>query len=127
MQRATVGNIELAYKDKGSGPVLLLVHGFPLDHSMWSEQIEAQEGAMAGGRKRKCTRRSVISRFTAKTTDGAPSVDQARLASLEGLIKASLEKVGPGQTGEDTRRLDGRTVVAGRAQQRQRRGLGRNT
>jgi 3-oxoadipate enol-lactonase len=41
MQRATVGNIELAYKDKGSGPVLLLVHGFPLDHSMWSEQIEA--------------------------------------------------------------------------------------
>lgn len=41
MQRATVGNIELAYIDRGSGPVLLLVHGFPLDHSMWSEQIEA--------------------------------------------------------------------------------------
>ena len=41
MQRATVGNIELAYIDRGSGPVILFVHGFPLDHSMWSEQIEA--------------------------------------------------------------------------------------
>lgn len=27
--------------DEGSGPVLLLVHGFPLDHSMWREQVAA--------------------------------------------------------------------------------------
>lgn len=27
--------------DEGSGPPLLLVHGFPLDHSMWRHQIEA--------------------------------------------------------------------------------------
>jgi len=26
--------------DVGSGPVVLLVHGFPLDHSMWTAQIE---------------------------------------------------------------------------------------
>lgn len=26
--------------DRGSGPVLLLVHGFPLDHSMWRPQID---------------------------------------------------------------------------------------
>lgn len=26
--------------DEGSGPVILLVHGFPLDHTMWSSQIE---------------------------------------------------------------------------------------
>jgi len=41
MRRISVGEIELAFKDRGAGPVLLLVHGFPLDHSMWSEQINA--------------------------------------------------------------------------------------
>ena len=41
MLRATVGDIELAYVERGSGPVLLLVHGFPLDHSMWAGQIDA--------------------------------------------------------------------------------------
>lgn len=29
------------YQDVGEGPVLLLVHGFPLDHSMWARQVEA--------------------------------------------------------------------------------------
>jgi len=32
---------ELAYVDRGSGVPLLLVHGFPLDHTMWSAQIDA--------------------------------------------------------------------------------------
>ena len=41
MQRTTVGEVELSYVDKGSGQVVLLVHGFPLDHSMWAGQIEA--------------------------------------------------------------------------------------
>lgn len=27
-------------EDRGSGPTLLLVHGFPLDHSMWQGQID---------------------------------------------------------------------------------------
>jgi pimeloyl-ACP methyl ester carboxylesterase len=31
----------LAYIDRGQGPPVLLVHGFPLDHTMWSAQIEA--------------------------------------------------------------------------------------
>lgn len=41
MLRATVDDLELAYLDRGSGTVVLLVHGFPLDHSMWKRQIEA--------------------------------------------------------------------------------------
>ena len=41
MRRISVGEIELAFKDRGAGPVLLLVHGFPLDHSMWAGQIDA--------------------------------------------------------------------------------------
>jgi pimeloyl-ACP methyl ester carboxylesterase len=43
MSRRTVrvGEVELAVIEAGSGPPLLLVHGFPLDHSMWSEQLSA--------------------------------------------------------------------------------------
>jgi pimeloyl-ACP methyl ester carboxylesterase len=40
MNRIDIGEVELAVDDRGAGPVLLLVHGFPLDHGMWQEQIE---------------------------------------------------------------------------------------
>src|SRR3954453_20325275 len=32
---------EIAYVDRGNGTPILLVHGFPLDHTMWSDQIGA--------------------------------------------------------------------------------------
>lgn len=32
--------IEMAYTDVGSGRVVLLLHGFPFDKSMWKEQID---------------------------------------------------------------------------------------
>src|SRR5262249_24557688 len=32
---------ELAYVDRGDGQPVLLVHGFPLDHTMWDAQIAA--------------------------------------------------------------------------------------
>jgi pimeloyl-ACP methyl ester carboxylesterase len=41
MKRAALSTVELAYIDRGTGPLVLLVHGFPLDHTMWSSQIEA--------------------------------------------------------------------------------------
>jgi 3-oxoadipate enol-lactonase len=41
MKTITVRGIELAYVDRGQGTPLLLVHGFPLDHSMWNAQIDA--------------------------------------------------------------------------------------
>ena len=40
MKRVSIGDIELAVVDRGLGVPLLLVHGFPLDHSMWVSQIE---------------------------------------------------------------------------------------
>ena len=40
MKRIPIGDIELAVVDQGHGVPLLLVHGFPLDHSMWAGQIE---------------------------------------------------------------------------------------
>lgn len=32
--------LELGFDEAGEGPVLLLVHGFPLDRTMWSAQLE---------------------------------------------------------------------------------------
>lgn len=31
---------ELAYIDEGSGPVIVLLHGYPFDRSMWREQMD---------------------------------------------------------------------------------------
>lgn len=39
MKTATIDTRTMAYHEAGQGPALLLVHGFPLDHSMWNEQI----------------------------------------------------------------------------------------
>lgn len=39
MPTTTVNGISMNYVDEGAGPVLLLVHGFPLDHTMWQFQI----------------------------------------------------------------------------------------
>jgi 3-oxoadipate enol-lactonase len=35
--------MRLARDDRGQGPVVVLLHGFPLDRSMWSEQASALE------------------------------------------------------------------------------------
>jgi pimeloyl-ACP methyl ester carboxylesterase len=40
MKSIHANNIQIAYQDLGSGPPLLLIHGFSLDHSMWSAQAE---------------------------------------------------------------------------------------
>lgn len=44
MKRVALGDITLATVDEGRGPTLLLVHGLPLDHFMWAEQIQAFRG-----------------------------------------------------------------------------------
>jgi len=39
MKTVRVGDLDMAVVQEGSGLPLLLVHGFPLDHSMWKYQI----------------------------------------------------------------------------------------
>lgn len=41
MQHISLPTVELAYIDRGAGAPLVLLHGFPLDHTMWNAQIEA--------------------------------------------------------------------------------------
>jgi pimeloyl-ACP methyl ester carboxylesterase len=41
MPRVNVYDCELHYVESGRGTPLLLVHGFPLDHTMWQGQIDA--------------------------------------------------------------------------------------
>jgi 3-oxoadipate enol-lactonase len=41
MKTAQISKASLSYVDEGSGFPVLLVHGFPLDHSMWDAQIAA--------------------------------------------------------------------------------------
>ena len=40
MNSANLDDVDLEYSDQGEGPVLVLLHGFPLNHSMWKYQIE---------------------------------------------------------------------------------------
>lgn len=43
--QALVNGISLACDDQGSGPPLILIHGFPLQRKMWHPQIQAVTGA----------------------------------------------------------------------------------
>ena len=45
MTVARVREIEMAYDDVGSGPVVVLLHGYPFNRSMWREQAQALESA----------------------------------------------------------------------------------
>ena len=38
---AALRGVEMSYIDVGAGPVVLLLHGFPFDKSMWAEQANA--------------------------------------------------------------------------------------
>jgi len=40
MSKARVRGVEIAYDDRGSGPSVVLLHGYPFSRSMWREQIE---------------------------------------------------------------------------------------
>ena len=52
MNTHSVNGIELAAVDRGRGTPLLLVHGFPLDHSMWDAQIDSLAATLPRDRTR---------------------------------------------------------------------------
>jgi 3-oxoadipate enol-lactonase len=44
LQRLMVHGVNLAVEIRGEGPAVLFVHGYPFDHTMWREQIDALDG-----------------------------------------------------------------------------------
>ena len=44
MSSVNINDCEWSYIDRGTGDVILFVHGFPLDHSMWNGQLEDLAG-----------------------------------------------------------------------------------
>ena len=40
MSKVNVRGIEVAYDEAGTGPAVLLLHGFPFNRSLWREQVE---------------------------------------------------------------------------------------
>ncbi len=44
MVRYDVGEVTLAVEARGDGPALLLIHGFPLDRSLWAHQVATLTG-----------------------------------------------------------------------------------
>jgi 3-oxoadipate enol-lactonase len=43
-QRLTVNGVNLAVEVRGEGPAILFVHGYPLDRTIWRDQIDSLEG-----------------------------------------------------------------------------------
>ena len=43
MKEASINGIQIAYTRKGSGKPLILIHGYPLDHTIWDEVIPLLE------------------------------------------------------------------------------------
>jgi 3-oxoadipate enol-lactonase len=43
MEKANVNGIQIAYTRKGTGKPLVLVHGYPLDHTIWDEVLSLLE------------------------------------------------------------------------------------
>jgi YbgC/YbaW family acyl-CoA thioester hydrolase len=44
MRQMTVNGVNLAVDVRGSGPAILFVHGYPLDHTIWEPQLQALDG-----------------------------------------------------------------------------------
>jgi 3-oxoadipate enol-lactonase len=40
MTTTRIDDIQLAYDDTGSGPAVVLIHGYPFNRSLWNEQVE---------------------------------------------------------------------------------------
>ena len=44
VQRVTVNGVNLAVEVRGEGRAILFVHGYPLDRTIWSDQVEGLDG-----------------------------------------------------------------------------------
>lgn len=87
MKTVDVRTGRLAVEDEGSGPPVLFVHGFPLDHTMWTAQVEAL----------KSRRRAIapdLRGFGGSGPAGGPATMEIFADEMAGLLDA-LGVIGP--------------------------------
>src|SRR4030095_17028168 len=41
MPKVLIEDIQLSYNDVGSGPAVVLIHGYPFNRTLWTEQVSA--------------------------------------------------------------------------------------
>lgn len=44
MAKFRIGSLDIAYVRRGRGPTLVLIHGYPLDHSIWDKVVPLLDG-----------------------------------------------------------------------------------
>jgi len=44
MTTTRIDDIQLVFDDVGTGPAVVLIHGYPFNRSLWNEQVEALSG-----------------------------------------------------------------------------------
>lgn len=89
MSKARLADMEMAYDEAGSGPPLLLLHGFPFNRSMWREQAEALSG-----------RYRVITpdlRGMGESSDGAAAEEPATMERMAQDVAALMDHLGIGR------------------------------
>ena len=77
----------LGFHEKGEGPVLLLIHGFPLDATMWTAQLEGLSD----------TRRVVAVDLPGRGASSHISPDGATVDSFADAVAETIESLGEDQ------------------------------
>jgi 3-oxoadipate enol-lactonase len=80
--------MQLAYEERGSGPVLAFIHGFPLDRRMWIGQL------VGVAKKRRCVAMDLRGHGLSSLDDPDPSFSMDLFADD---VAATLDEVGADQ------------------------------
>ena len=86
MPYAEVDDVRLHIRQNGTGPVALLIHGFPLDSTMWIEQLEALADV------RRCIAVDLRGFGRSSPVTGAPVSMERHAADLAGVLDLVSEE-----------------------------------
>ena len=86
MPYAEFDEIRLHIRQQGSGPVALFIHGFPLDSTMWADQLAALSG------DRRCVAVDLRCFGRSSPVNGAPLHMERHAADLAGVLDLVSEE-----------------------------------
>lgn len=86
MPYAEFDDVRLHIRQQGSGPVVLFIHGFPLDSTMWIEQLAALSD------KRRCVAVDLRGFGRSSPVNGEPLTMERHAADLAGVLDIISEE-----------------------------------